>query len=98
MILLRLPGSVKVVFEERLRANLPLRAERILSRVREARGGKLNESRFGLRQRGEGAYFASVQALFESTARRLGMNTEDDAAERNTFVRPPKKGTQLSLF
>src|SRR6478735_424262 len=39
-IFLRLPGPVKDVFQERIRANLPLRAERILSRVREARKGK----------------------------------------------------------
>jgi DNA repair photolyase len=98
MIFVRLPGSVKVVFEERLRANLPLRADKILARVREARGGKLNESRFGMRQRGEGPYFESVQALFETTARKLGLDTGHDPAARHTFVRPPKKGTQLSLF
>ena len=98
MIFVRLPGSVKVVFEERLRANLPLRADRIQARVSEARGGKQNHSRFGMRQQGDGAYAESVRALFDATARRLGLNTSHDTAERNTFARPPKKGTQLSLF
>src|SRR3954469_10853820 len=55
-IFLRLPGPVKDVFQERIRANLPLRAERILSRVREARGGKLNDARWGKRMEGEGPY------------------------------------------
>jgi len=41
-VLLRLPGSVKEVFETRIRASLPLRAEKILHRIRETRGGKPN--------------------------------------------------------
>ena len=98
MVFLRLPGSVKIVFEERLRATLPLKAERVLSRVREMRGGRLNDSRWGMRQRGEGPYAASVQSLFDSTARRLGLDTHHDPAEETTFARPPRKGTQLTLF
>src|SRR5207248_7289806 len=70
-VFLRLPGSVAQVFEERIRAALPLRAERILNRVRDARGGKLYDSRWGHRQRGAGNYAEAAQALFESTARRL---------------------------
>jgi DNA repair photolyase len=72
-VLLRLPGSVKQVFEERLRANLPLQADRVLHRIRETRGGKLYDPRFGVRGRGEGAYATSIQTLFETTARRLGL-------------------------
>ena len=41
-----MPGPVAQVFEERIRAALPLRAERILHRIRETRGGALNDSRF----------------------------------------------------
>jgi DNA repair photolyase len=74
-VLLRLPGSVKEVFEQRLRANLPLQADRVLHRIRETRGGKLYDSRFGVRGRGEGVYSASIQTLFKATARRLGLST-----------------------
>ena len=62
-VLLRLPGSVKQVFEERLRASLPLQADRVLHRIRETRGGKLYDSRFQIRGRGEGAYSASIHSL-----------------------------------
>src|SRR5207253_3046482 len=55
-VFLRLPGSVKQVFEQRLRESLPLRADRVLNRVRDARGGKLYDSRWGVRGRGEGTY------------------------------------------
>jgi len=74
-VLLRLPGSVKEVFEERLRASLPLQAERVLHRIRETRGGRLYDPRFGVRGRGEGALSASIQTLFHATARRLGLQT-----------------------
>lgn len=71
-VLLRLPGSVKAVFEERLRAALPLSADRVLHRVRETRGGRLYDSRFGVRGRGQGTYAQAIQDLFESAAARQG--------------------------
>ena len=111
-IFLRLPGPVATVFEERVRAALPLRAERILSRVREARGGKLYDSRWGKRQEGEGQYAGAARALFDTTCRRLGLQTGhmgDDEAARDddhtgdeerpkTFLRPPRAGDQLKLL
>jgi DNA repair photolyase len=71
-VLLRLPGSVKAVFEERVRAALPLSADRVLHRIRETRGGQLYDPRFGARGRGEGPYALAIRTLFETTARRLG--------------------------
>lgn len=101
-VLLRLPGSVAQVFEERLRAALPLRAEKVLRRVRETRGGKMNDSRFGVRGHGEGVYAEAIHALFASTAKRLGLVPHEMGqafrAARDTFERPPKKGSQLGLF
>jgi DNA repair photolyase len=98
-VFLRLPGSVKQVFEERLRTVMPLRAERILSRVREARGGKLYDSRFGVRGKGEGAYAEQTRALFEASCRRLGLATgHSDEPAPSTFRRPPKAGDQLRLI
>ena len=78
-VLLRLPGSVKAVFEERLRAALPLTAERVLHRIRETRGGKLYDARFGARGRGEGPYAEAIRSLFATTAIRLGLRGEIDS-------------------
>lgn len=72
-VLLRLPGSVKAVFEERIRAAFPDRGDKILHRVRDTRGGALYDTRFGVRQRGEGVYADLLADLFEKTARRLGL-------------------------
>jgi len=88
-VLLRLPGPVKEVFEGRLREALPLRADRVLRRIRETRGGKLSDARFGVRGRGEGPYAEAIGALFDQTAQRLGFETRpwnDDAP--TTFLRP----------
>ncbi len=98
--LLRLPGSTGEVFGARLERAMPLRAGRVLARVREARGGKLNDSRFGARMRGEGHYVEALHALFEAHARRVGMPTHwpDDGGAPSTFRRPPRAGDQLALF
>jgi DNA repair photolyase len=96
-VLLRLPGPVKEVFEERLRASLPLRADRVLRRIRETRGGRMYDSRFGVRGRGEGAYADAIHSLFDQTAKSLGLETRSVADDTvgATFRRP--RG-QLTLF
>jgi DNA repair photolyase len=99
-VLLRLPGSVAQVFEERLREALPLRAERVMHRIRETRGGKLYDARFGVRGRGEGQYARTIDQLFESTVRKLGIDAGGwGLGERPaTFSRPPRVEPQLSLL
>ena len=106
-VLLRLPGAVKDVFEERLRATLPLRAEKVMRRVRETRAGKLYDPRFETRGSGEGVYAETIAALFEGTARRVGLLTGErawsDGPPATTFERPlsPAGGKgkrQLALF
>lgn len=71
---LRLPGSVRRVFFERLKAELPERAARVEALIRQMRDGAVNETRFGLRMRGTGTYWRSVMQLFEQSARRVGIS------------------------
>lgn len=97
--MLRLPGSVAPYFEQRLREKLPTRADRVLNRIREARGGKLNSSKFGERMRGKGQYWEAQEKLFNLYARKLGFNEHrvgsDYHSDRHTFRRPTAQG---SLF
>src|SRR5581483_7948197 len=97
--MLRLPGSVATYFEKRLREKLPTKAERILSRIRDARGGKLNSSVFGERMRGQGQYWDAQEKLFQVSSKRLGFNERRVGSEShhdlNTFRRPTAQG---SLF
>jgi hypothetical protein len=88
---------VKAVFTERLRAALPLRADRVLGRIRETRGGALYDPRFGTRGKGEGPYAEATAALFEATVRKLGLNAELFGPRPPTFQRPDRSG-QMRLF
>lgn len=94
--MLRLPGSVAPYFEQRLREELPTKADRILNRIREAREGKLNSSVFGERMRGKGAYWEAISRLFKIHSERLGFHRKDEMRKaKNTFHRP---SAQSSLF
>jgi DNA repair photolyase len=98
MTMLRLPGSVAPYFEERLRERLPDKADRIMSRIREARDGKLNNSTFGERMRGKGEYWRVIEQLFELNAKRYGFNLDMEGPRTDspkTFQRP---GDQPTLF
>lgn len=97
-VLLRLPGPVKDVFESRIRSALPLRADKILHRVRETRGGRLYDPRWGVRGRGEGPYADAIAQVFSSCVKRLGLNGARWAERPSTFRRPPRLEPQLALF
>lgn len=98
--LLRLPGSVKEVFEERIREVMPLAADKVLHRIRSTRGGeKLYDSRFHTRGRGEGPYADTLAMMFDTTVKRLGLNNEDrEDSAPTTFRRPAPLTGQMSLF
>ncbi len=76
---LRLPGSVESVFISRLREVMPLRADRVLNRLRDIRGGRLSESRFGKRMRGSGTYWESIRDLFVISRKRYGLDKNDES-------------------
>ena len=95
--MLRLPGSVAPYFEERLRVELPTKADRVMSRIREARDGKVNSSVFGERMRGKGEYWKATERLFKIHSERLGFNKKrtHQTSATSTFRRPT---AQASLF
>lgn len=86
-IVLRLPGPVAGLFQEWVEREYPLRANRILSRVRSLRGGKLNDPKFGSRMRGSGHWADLFNRLFRMTAHRLSLNEETHLLETRHFKR-----------
>ena len=95
-LLLRLPGAVRPVFEERLRSALPERAGRVLHRLRDTHDGRVYDPRFGVRGRGEGAHARAIGDLFEAAARRVGLGTDLlPFPDPSPFRR---RGAQLGLF
>lgn len=76
--MLRLPHGVKDIFADWLDRHAPRKKEKVLALVRSVRGGALNDSRWGERMRGEGAYADQIARLFEIAARKAGMGPWPD--------------------
>jgi DNA repair photolyase len=72
-VVLRLPWEVNPLFQEWLQAHFPERAQRVMNRVREMRGGKDYESDFSKRMHGEGVWADLIRQRFNKTVLRLGM-------------------------
>jgi DNA repair photolyase len=92
---LRLPWAVAPIFQNWLERNYPDRAEKILGRVREMRGGKLNDPRFGSRMRGEGFYAIQMHSMFEISLRKAGFSNDFRDLSTASFRIPT---AQLPLF
>ncbi len=105
---LRLPLEIKDLFEEWLRANRPNRAERILSLVRQMRGGQLYKAEFGTRMKGEGPIAQLLSQRFAASVKRLDLNRVRyrldtmrfavPAAARTALVDARRDGRQMRLL
>ena len=97
-IVLRLPWEVNPLFQQWLQQHFPDRAARIMARVREMRGGRDNDARFGTRMRGEGIWATLLRQRFEKSCARLGFNRERIELDLTAFRPPPAQAGQGSLF
>ena len=100
---LRLPGAVAGLFAAWLERHFPDRRDKVLNRIRELRGGRLNDPRFGSRMRGEGIFAEQIRVLFESSRRRAGLDRPLAGLSAAAFRRPgrpPRAAAagQLPLF
>src|SRR4249920_1997988 len=96
--LMRLPWELKDLFKDWLVQNFPLKAEHVMSRVRQMRKGKENDPNFGTRQKGEGLLAELLQKRFDIACQRLGLNQGRRKPLDTTRFKPPKIGGQLNLF
>jgi DNA repair photolyase len=94
-VLMRLPGAVAGLFEGWLAEHFPDRKEKVLHRIQELRGGKMNDPRFGSRMRGEGVYADQIRATFQMFRRKHGLDQLFPSLSTAAFRRP---GEQMSLF
>ena len=72
--MLRLPFEVKDLFAEWLAEHYPLKAEHVMNRVRDLRGGKAYQAEWGTRMRGQGVYADLVAKRFEVALRKNGLD------------------------
>ncbi len=94
--LLRLPYSIKDLFIEWLEREFPDRKEKILNKIREMRGGKLNEPEFGKRFSGEGEQTEAIRNLFKLSCRRYGLNKKQIELTTGHFKQ--RANVQLEMF
>ena len=95
-VALRLPFAVKALFEQWLDQHYPDKKNKILNRVREIRGGKLNDPNFKTRMRGEGIYAEQMGKLFELARKKSGITERWPKLTTEHFRRAEKN--QLSFF
>lgn len=95
-VALRLPFAVKALFEQWLVQYYPERKDKILSRVRSIRGGKLNDPSFTTRMRGEGVFAEQMAKLFHLAQRRSGIHRRWPELSTTHFRRSAKE--QLNLL
>jgi DNA repair photolyase len=93
---LRLPYAVKDLFDRWLVDHFPDRKEKILRRIRDLRGGKLNDPRFGSRLRGQGIFADEIATLFAIACRRAGIAEGRVELSTAAFRRPGE--LQLTLL
>ncbi|MCY4317955.1 MAG: PA0069 family radical SAM protein [Alphaproteobacteria bacterium] len=94
--MLRLPLEIADLFREWLEVHAPDRAARVLSRVRDMRGGLLYKSGFHTRMKGEGPYAETIAKRFALACRRLGLERGYGALDETRFC-PPGAQLQLAL-
>ena len=85
---LRLPWEVKPLFQQWLAQHFPQRAVRVMARVRNMRGGRDNDPRFGHRMTGQGVWGELMRQRFAQATRRLGLRTERLDLDITQFRRP----------
>ena len=67
------PTAVADLFERWLEQHFPDRKDKVLSRIRALRGGKLNDPRFGSRMRGEGVFAETIERLYDIACKKAGI-------------------------
>jgi DNA repair photolyase len=100
-VVLRLPWEVNPLFQQWLEAHFPERAQRVMNRVRDLRGGKDYDSDFSTRMHGEGVWADLIRQRFSKTVEKLGMGglrgrfeRLDVSQFRKPLVVPPAPGKQ----
>ncbi len=96
--MLRLPHEVKEIFKDWLLKEHPDRAARVMSLIRDVRGGKESDPQFGTRMVGSGAYAWQIGRRFQLSAQKLGLNATRLKLRDDLFTVPPKAGEQMKLF
>lgn len=99
-VILRLPLEIRDIFVEWLHEHVPDRAAHVLSLIRQMRGGKDYDAKWGERQSGTGPYAWQIARRFEIATKKLGMGygRREFRSLDCTQFRVPGRGKQLDLL
>lgn len=96
-VVMRLPHELNEIFQTWLQIHYPDRAERVMARIRDMRGGRDYDSSFATRMKGTGLWADLIRQRFDKACTRLGYQRERYGLDYSAF-RPPSLGGQSSLF
>ncbi len=96
--MLRLPHEVKGIFKDWLEKQYPDRFAKVMSQIKEVRGGKETSPHFGERMTGTGPTAWLIGRRFQLACEKLGLNKTRLKLRADLFERPPQAGEQMKLF
>lgn len=96
-VLVRLPWEVRPIFKEWLEKHFPLKAEHVMSRIRDMRDGRENDPNFGSRMVGTGTLAELLAQRFRKAVKRFGLDKGIYDLDCNLFA-PPSRSGQGNLF
>ena len=97
-VALRLPREIKDLFQEWLATDHPDRASKVMSLVRQMRGGKDYDPDWGSRMKGQGPVADILAQRFKAARRRFGLEGHLPDLDLAAFQVPPRLGDQRDLF
>lgn len=97
-VTLRLPLEIKDLFREWLESARPDRAARVMSLVRQTRGGKDYDPDWSQRMKGTGPVAELIAARFAAAVKRYGLDAPRHELDTGQFRVPPEARPQLELF
>jgi len=95
--MIRLNGAIGTIFTDWIQKNFPDAADKVLNQIKEVQGGQLNDSRYGIRMKGEGVLADSIKQLFKSAKVKYLSGRSSYELDTTIFKRPSQNG-QLDLF
>ncbi len=95
--IVRLNGSIGQLFKDWLFKNFPDRADKVWNQICDAHGGKVNDSRYGVRMRGEGKIADAIKQLFRSSVKQYITKERDFEFDLTLFEKPEDR-RQMKLF
>ena len=95
-IVVRLNGQIGQIFEDWVKKNFPDRANKVLNRIKSMHGGKVNDTEYGRRMKGEGEWADLIKKQYDMAMKKYF--PEIVPFEYNHSLYPQYRNKQMTLF